>query len=282
MNLNGLTDKWWLNNFKVADIWSKGITGKGIKIAVLDTGISYPHTALDLNPDLFMDVTKSASGAADLNGHGTHCAGIIKASRLDTGPVGVAYNATMYLCKITHDDFGDIDDYLIQGIKWAIAQHVDIISISKGNPFEDKNIESAIIEADNQGILVVAAAGNKTPEYPDDHIYYPARYCSLTHTISVGGVDENNLPLSDTLLTNETEIYGPGFEILSTYLNNGFSALSGSSQAAPFIAGICALILEKARKTDPAFSANKIKEILLQNALTLNFGKVLSTEFFFI
>jgi len=276
--LTGISEKWWLKKFNIPEIWSKGITGKGIRIAVLDTGISYPHIDLNLEPKLFNDVTKSASGINDIDGHGTHCTGIIKAMNNDSGAIGLAYNSMIYVCKITHDTQGDKNEYLIQGLKWAIAQGVDIISISKGDPFGDKNLELAINEADSKGILVIASAGNLVPGYPSDHIYYPARYKT---TISVGGIDEKDNPLKDSLLTNETDIYAPGNEILSTYKNNDFVTLSGSSQAAPFIAGVCALILEHQRIKDPSLNAKKIKEIILKHAISLSFGKKVNLDTIF-
>jgi subtilisin family serine protease len=269
----GNEDKWWLKNFNISEIWSKGFTGKGIKIAVLDTGISYPHPDLELDPELFKDVTNSVSGPNDLQGHGTHCIGIIKASDNTIGSTGIAYNSLIYPCKITHDEDGDTTDYLIKGINWAISQNVDIISISKGDPFEDSNLEAVITEADNQGILVVASSGNKTPGYASDHIYYPARY---PVTLSVGGIDENNSPLSDSILTGETNIYAPGKEILSTYPNNSFKPLSGSSQATPYVAGICALILEFERRKQPGCKAKETKDIILANASVSDLGKIIN------
>jgi len=275
----GTEDKWWLNNFKIPEIWSKGITGKGVKIAVLDTGISYPHSDLDLDPALFNDVTKSSSVYSDILGHGTHCIGIIKASNNAIGSTGIAYDSQIYVCKITHDEYGDTAQYQIEGIKWALSQNVDIISISKGDPSEDKNLEAAIIAADSQGTLIVASSGNKIPGYPDDHIYYPARYNT---TLSVGGIDENNNPLQDSLLTGETNIYAPGKDILSTYKNNSFTTLSGSSQAAPYTAGICALILQYQRIKKPNFKATAVKQIILSNAGISGFGKIINLENVFI
>jgi subtilisin family serine protease len=266
-------EKWWLTNFGIKEIWASGYTGLGVKIAILDTGISYPHTDLSLDKTLFTDVTKSASGIDDKIGHGTHCAGIIKASNNEFGSTGIAYNSTLYICKTTHDQYGDKDEYILQGIKWAIGQNVDIISISKGQPMEGEGIHQAIMDANAQGILIVAAAGNLTPGFPDNHIFFPARY---PETLSVGGTDENNKPLHDAILTNETNIYAPGKEIPSTFINNSYASLSGSSQATPYVAAACALLLEFKRNTDPHFPANEIKGLILKNATNANVGKLIN------
>jgi subtilisin family serine protease len=273
--LTKITDKWWLQNFNIPEIRTKGLTGKGVKIAVLDTGISYPHNDLNLDEKLFTDITNSPSSYNDIDGHGTHCVGIIKELNNELGLIGIANEASIYVCKITHDREGDKNYYLIQGIKWAISQNVDIISLSKGTPFEDNKIETALIDANNKGILVIAAAGNKIQGFPSNHIYYPARYKT---TISVGGIDENYNPLQDSLLTNETDIFAPGKNILSTYKNNSYLTLSGSSQAAPYVSGVCALLLENERIKNPAFEAKGIKEILLGNANNSSFGKIISLK----
>jgi minor extracellular protease Epr len=270
-----MMSKWWLKNFNLPEIWSQGISGKGIKIAVLDTGISYPHPDLSLDENLFENVTESTPGTNDSNGHGTHCIGIIKMGNNEIGSTGIAYNSSIYVCKITDDEFGDRDEYMIKGIEWSISNNVDIISISKGNPFDDNNLQRVITAAASKGILVVAAAGNKIQGYPDKHIYYPARYNT---TLSVGGIDENNLPLNDSLLTNETDIYAPGKEILSTYKSNSYLNLSGSSQATPFIAGICALVLEYKRTTKPEMKAIEVKDILINNAFSVNYGRILDLK----
>jgi len=253
---------WWMTNFRIPEAWAMGLSGKGIKIAILDTGVFYPHPALNLDAQLFKDVTNSPSGSMDVNGHGTHCAGIIKGYSSDRGQLGVAINSVIYVCKITHDEIGDINAYLVDGIKWATSNGVDIISISKGDPQDDPDVDEELQKAFQAGILIVAAAGNKIAGYPDDHIYYPARN---PVTLSVGGVDDTKIPLTDSILTGETNLFAPGKQILSTYLNSGYLNLSGSSQATPFVAGACALLLEFARKTKPDYKAVELKKFLLNN-----------------
>jgi len=273
--LAGLQGKWWLADYGMPKIREKGFNGKGVKIALLDTGIVLPHHALDLDPALFTDVTKSPSGIRDLSGHGTHCAGILKASGQEHGPIGIAPGSTLYVCKVTHDTMGDKPGYLAQGIRWAITQNVDIISISKGDPFGDKTLATAVEEAAAKGILVVASSGNKVPGFPSDHIYYPARYPAV---LSVGGIDQGRVPLQDSILTGETALFAPGKEILSTWKNDGFLAQSGSSQATPWVAGAGALLLEMKRRTDPGYSPSGIRDVLLNNASAAGFGKIVRLE----
>jgi len=272
--IQNISDKWWIKDYQIPDIWKMGLMGKGIKIAILDTGISYPHPALDLDPQLFYDASKSPSGVKDNFGHGTHCAGIIKAANNISSIIGIAYEAILYVGKVTNDDFGDKIEYLVDGIIWAISQSVDIISISKGDPFGGNGkLEQVINEANRAGILIVAAAGNKEQGFPDDHIYYPARYSA---TLSVGGVDDKKNILSDTIVSNETNIFAPGKEIFSTYLNAGYCNLSGSSQAAPYLAAVAALLLEHKRKSTPSLKANEIKNIILNNSERFLYGSIIN------
>lgn len=268
-------DFWWIKDYGIAGLWKKGLSGKGVKIAILDTGISYPHPDLNLNSDWFKDVSDSASGIKDINGHGTHCAGIIKASNNGFGITGIAYDADVYVCKIRNDDIGDDFSYLIKGIEWAISRKCDIVSISNGRPVADAKLEAAIEKAALQNILVVCAAGNKTPGYPDDHIYYPARF---SKTLSVGGVDESRAPLQDSLLTGETGIFAPGHKIFSTYKDTGYEKLSGSSQATPFIAGVGALLLEYAKNKGKPCKPSDIKDIIINGALSTSFGSIINIE----
>ncbi len=273
--LSGDQEYGWLKGFGIPEIWHKGFTGKGIRVAVLDTGIAYPHDHLDLDPALFTDCTGSSSGVADLSGHGTHCAGIIKGYGYGRGPTGIAFGSTLLVGKVTHDQQGDRPGFLVKAIEWATTFKADIISVSKGDPVGHKELAEAVAKATGAGILVVAAAGNRIAGFPSDHIYYPARYPGV---FSVGGIDDRNLALGDSLLTGETMIFAPGHNILSTYPDNGFATLSGSSQATPYVAGICALLLEKLRREDPSAGAALLPRLLADRATPAPFGKILNVK----
>ena len=244
---------WWLNDYHIPYIHSLGLTGKGIKVAVLDTGVCINHPVLSLNTNLMHDVTESLSGVNDIYGHGTHCIGIINASKGKYGQLGIAPDAIIFVCKITKDSFGDSKERLAKGLEWAINQEVDIISISKGS-FDDygSGVTEQIEKGVSKGILFVCAAGNKKKGFPNDHICFPARYRQI---LSVGAVDQNKEPIESSILSGETKIFAPGENILSTYLNNDAIQMSGSSQATPFIAGICALILQRQREANPTCKA---------------------------
>jgi subtilisin family serine protease len=265
-------DCWWHKDFSIGKLWSEGLTGEGIKMAVLDSGIALPHPDLILSELNQTDLSNSSSGIKDWTGHGTHVSGIIKASSNGFGVKGLAFNSNFYIAKITNDIHGDKIEYLIRAIEWAVLKKVDIISISNGLEENNPLLEAAIKNTFANRILVICAAGNRVESSGND-ILYPARY---PQTLSVGGVTKGKLMLADTLNTMHTDIFAPGENILSTFLNKSYEKLSGSSQAAPYVAGVAALLLEEARKNNPHYSPLNLKKELLEGADTTSFGKLIN------
>lgn len=262
-------DFWWIKNFNIGKLWNKGLSGKGIKIAVLDSGLALPHPDLIIDNNQLKDFSQSNSGITDHIGHGTHVTGIVKASNNGFGIKGLAFNSDFYFGKITNDLYGDKVEYLIRAVEWAIELKVDIISISAGFLIENDDLESVIGDAETNNILVVCAAGNKDETTGID-ILYPAHYES---TLSIGGLTKNGAPLSDTINSGQTDLFAPGEKIMSTYLESKYLSLSGSSQSTPYTAGVACLILESKRKSNPNYEAKNIKRDLLTNADLVHFGK---------
>ncbi|WP_303315278.1 S8 family serine peptidase [Flavivirga abyssicola] len=262
---------WWFKDYNLDKVWKSSNKGSKIKVAILDTGLSLPHSDLDVNSITLQDVTDSDS-TEDWTGHGTHVCGILNAAHNTKGVYGLAPNVDLYFAKVTNDIVGDSLDFLVKGIDWAVANSVDIISISKGFQNDSNLLKAAISRAAKSNILIVCAAGNKLHNTHVD-IDFPARY---SETISVGGILRNKKVLGDTINTNQTDIFAPGFEVLSTFKKNSYKKLSGSSQAAPFVAGLAALLLSKIRKNNPKFKAIDLKDHLLSTSDNQSFGKVVN------
>ncbi|MHB1261572.1 MAG: S8 family serine peptidase [Thermoplasmatota archaeon] len=186
-----------------------GRTGKGIRIAMLDTGINVGHPSMDhlrdgddSNGELkafrdFLGTAQGASAAFDDDGHGTHVAGIITArgaSSLDKlGGIdlrGGAPDALLISARVCSQDSCDAST-LPQAIQWSVAQGADIVSLSLGGEFglrdalQERAIEDAVQAAIDSGVVVIASAGNKGPDNAD--VESPA---SILEVISVGAVDE--------------------------------------------------------------------------------------------
>jgi minor extracellular protease Epr len=265
---------WWFNDYNILDAWKMGYTGKGVKVAVLDSGIylknGEPHKDLDLNPMNLKSIAISSEGMNDTRGHGLHISGIIKASNNGTGITGIAYDCDFYFAKVVNNfsTLYESYEYLIEGIKWAVNKKVDIINISRGYDENTTNIdfnklEEVINEAVNNNIIIVCAAGNKT-KVSGNNLYYPARY---NHTISVGGVKRDKTRLESTIAQEDVDIYAPGESIYSTSTaDNGYAINSGSSQACAYITGVLALALQKIKERNGVFNNEIVKNILIETS----------------
>ncbi len=217
----------------------EGETGAGGSIAILDTGVQVDHETLDVAGGAAFGTTCSTCPEpyGDDNGHGTHCAGTAVAPDNGTGVVGVSLDSDLYAVKVLDSsgggDFGDV----AAGIEWAADQGIDVASLSLGGPTPVQALEDACEYAVSQGTLVVAAAGN---DGCCDSVGYPAAYDSV---IAVSSTDDNDNISSFSSRGPEVDIAAPGSDIYSTYINNGYDTLSGTSMACPHVAGAAAHLM---------------------------------------
>ena len=225
-------------NFQTVDPYAKsfkqGITGKGVKVAVIDTGI-YPHPDLSIEGGTStVDYTPSYT---DDNGHGTHVAGIIGAKHNGVGIVGIAPDVHLFAVKsLDGTGRGNLDDVL-KGIDWSITNHMDIINLSLATTFNSQALHDMVDKANKEGILLVAAAGND-----GEAVNYPAKFDSV---IAVSAIDENKNIASFSSRGPEVEFTAPGDNIISTYLDGYYGKFNGTSQASPHVAAMLALLKEK-------------------------------------
>ena len=229
------TQNWGMALAAIQNVWT--ITkGEGIRVAILDTGIS-DHTDLITawKKDNAINCSSDATWEDKGSGHGTHVAGIIAGSDNDFGVVGVAPGCEIIPIKVLDDSGAGNYESIEKGLKNAINMNVDIINMSLGSSTAPpESLHDLIKQAVAQGIVVVAAAGN------DAHaVNYPARYDEV---IAVAALDQNGSLATFTSKDDTIDIVAPGVDIYSTYLNNEYCKMSGTSQASPFVAGICALI----------------------------------------
>ncbi len=232
---------WGLEMFAIPNLW-KQTKGQGIKVAVLDTGIVLRHPEFIGAIEEARDFTRSPSGPHDVEGHGTHVAGIIAARQNRGGVVGVAPLAKLLVGKVLGDNGYGTAQQLVRGIRWAIDQKADIISMSLGSPIPSPEIHEAIKAAIQAGIFVVCAAGNSGPDL--DTVDYPGLY---PETIAVGAIDRRRRVAKFSSRGQGVDIVAPGDQILSTYPPRGVAVLSGTSMATPFVSGVVALMLAKHR-----------------------------------
>lgn len=237
--------QWNHNVLNIGQAWSDGYTGAGIRIAILDTGF-FQHP--DINMAGGNSVFPDDPWSNDHSGHGTHIAGIIGATS-GTTYQGIAPGADLFGIKIYHENDVDEDGYVstdtqsvAQGIQLAAELDADIIVISSGLTFHDEELYQQIQSAYADGIMIIAASGNG-----NDSINYPANY---EEVVAVTAVDERLFPAMDIIYGQANEFAAPGVNIGglsipdSTY-SYPYIYMSGSSQAAPHIAGMAAILMEK-------------------------------------
>ena len=237
--------------------------GSGVKVAVLDTGVDADHPDLANAIEETKDFT--GDGVEDVDGHGTHCAGIIAARRNSVGFVGVAPECQLLIAKVLgNNGLGSHAD-IASGVNWAVDSDADIISMSLGGPKSDESLFRAVHRALMENKIVVCAAGNEGSLFQNS-IGYPGRYGSV---ISVGAHDQNGNPAGFSSRGGEIDLMAPGTGIWSAHANGGYAKLSGTSMATPFVAGICALILAKHRKTGRHRTPIKNNEDMRQHLLSM-------------
>lgn len=225
------------------EIWNQ-TKGKGVTIAILDTGCDSDHPDLKDRIIGGRNFTQDDGGKSeifeDYNGHGTHVAGTIAASLNNTGVAGVAPEANLLILKVLGKNGSGQYDWIIKAIQYAIDQKVDIISMSLGGPEDVKELHDVIIKAVNEKILVVCAAGNEGDGIDStDELGYPGCY---NEVISVGAVDLERQSSEFTNSNNQVDLVAPGEKITSTYLNGTYASLSGTSMATPHVSGALALL----------------------------------------
>ncbi|MED3601593.1 minor protease Epr [Bacillus subtilis] len=249
-------EQWNLEPIQVKQAWKAGLTGKNIKIAVIDSGIS-PHDDLSIAGGY--SAVSYTSSYKDDNGHGTHVAGIIGAKHNGYGIDGIAPEAQIYAVKaLDQNGSGDLQS-LLQGIDWSIANGMDIVNMSLGTTSDSKILHDAVNKAYEQGVLLVAASGNDGNGKP---VNYPAAYSSV---VAVSATNEKNQLASFSTTGDEVEFSAPGTNITSTYLNQYYATGSGTSQATPHAAAMFALLKQR----DPAETNVQLREEIRKNIVDL-------------
>lgn len=268
--------------------WELGLTGKGVVVAVLDTGI-YPHPDLIVPGNRILawhDLVNQKENPYDDNGHGTHVAGIIAGNgRSSSGKYkGIAPEAMLVGVKVLDDKGGGNISNLLTGIEWCLDHLADlrikVINLSLGTPAQESYRLDPICRATTvawrKGVTVCAAAGNEGPGLKT--INSPGINPRI---ITVGNVDDRQTEAGDDDQLNRTsgrgptidnlmkpDLLAPGTNITSLKVSGGYHSLSGTSMSTPLVSGASALIIQKW----PHLGPDKIKHLLVRNARSLGLG----------
>lgn len=232
--------------------------GAGVKVAVIDTGVDLNHPAfvVHLAPANqwkdFVDgdaVPQEMDASGLAYGHGTGVANVI---------LQVAPQATILPIRVLRPDGAGDVSALVQAVEWAMKQGARVINLSLGSDTPSPALDSMLSVAAARGVLIVASSGNDN----STSITYPAaddraKTNTGTYLVSVGSVAANDAKSSFSNY-GTLDLMAPGERVYTAYPGNGVSYWSGTSFAAPMVAGALALAL--AEGTDPAKASAKLSE----------------------
>ena len=239
--------QWNLKAIGMEEAWRSGLTGKGVTVAIVDSGLSGMTMDIDQSRILPGKNCAGGTGVDDTLGHGTFVAGVIGATKDNgVGIAGIAPGVTIVPIKCYATDETDFAAQAA-GIYAAVDEyHCDILNISAGDPEIVPEVEAAIRHALDEGVIVVAAAGNSG----DTQLLYPASYDGVISVSNVG----RDLMLSATSNKNDhVWVTAPGREIVSLgRLPLTVKMSSGTSFSAPAVAGVAALLKEAFPQMTPA------------------------------
>ena len=259
-----------VNGINIEPAWDITTGSKTIRVGVIDSGISR-HPDLNDNRAIGKSFVSGDIGTEDTYGHGTHVAGIIGAvGDNHIGISGVCKTVELVPLRVGNESWGT--ENIIKAINyanelWGTDKQIDILNFSGWNGPNWKTFSDAI---NSYNGLFVTIAGNGEKDANDvSHGYdidanpnYPGSF-TCDNIITVGSIDFNGSRSEfSNYGKNSVDIYAPGENIYSTYTNNTYAYMSGTSMAAPHVTGVAALLLSK----NPTLSAAELKQLILDGA----------------
>ncbi len=227
--------------------------GTGKTAWIIDSGIDFTH------PDLNADATRSKSfisgvtSAADENGHGTHVAGIIGAKNNSEGVLGVASGASLVACRVFDKDGEGTLGSIVQALSYISnnAKAGDVVNMSLGEDEASSILDQQVQSIAAKGVYFAIAAGNDGKKANG---FSPGRV-NGTNIYTVSAVDSlDNFASFSNYGNDVVDFAAPGVRIPSTYLNGKYAIFSGTSMAAPHVAGL--LLLKGAAITSSGTAKN--------------------------
>lgn len=258
-----------MRQIKADAAWRQCVQGDpSVVVAVIDTGVDPHHPDLAANVLPGFDFVENDAVPQDGNGHGTNVAGIIGAALDGRGVIGVAPRTRLLPVRVLDSDGVGYMSWIANGILYA-ADRAQILNLSLGGA-DSQTLRDAInYAADARGRLVIVAAGNcgdsnysyngctqiNQPQYPG----------AYGNAMAVAAVTDKDARASFSTQADYVDIAAPGVSIYSTAPNGGYTALSGTSQATPHVAGLAALVWAR----NPAYSAAQVRQVIESTAVHL-------------
>lgn len=244
--------QWNLSQISAADGWNYSEGSEDVIIAILDTGIATRHIDLATKIVEGYNAFDETNNVEDYNGHGTHVAGISSAMTDNlSGIAGVSWYSKLMPVKVLNDD-GEGSLYEVaSGIRWAVDHGAKIINMSLGDHQDSQIMRDAIEYAYKNDVVIIAAAGNENVSTP----MYPSAY---EQVLAVSAVTANNQKAPFSNYGEHIDVAAPGEHIPSTYLNNQYVYMSGTSMATPHVSGLAGLI----RSIQPELSNEQVMDLI--------------------
>lgn len=239
--------------------WQLSKGSNDVIVGVVDTGVDLKHPDLQGRLLKGYNVIEPDKAPADDVGHGTHVAGIISANVNNSeGIAGMMWGGKILPVKAL-DKSGSGTTYSVaQGIIWATDHGAKVINMSLGNYADAQFLHEAIKYAFERDVVLIAATGNDNTERPG----FPAAYPEV---LSVSATDYNLQKASFSNYGDYIDVMAPGESIASTYPDNQYAALSGTSMASPHVAALAALI----RSVNPELKNTEVMDIIRKNVIDL-------------
>ncbi|MFJ7847241.1 S8 family serine peptidase [Peribacillus sp. NPDC097206] len=255
-------EQWHHQKIGTKAAWKKTMGSKEMIVAIIDDGIDRNHE--DLKGKIYKgyDTVRERKNILPKGEHGTHVAGIIAGSANNkVGGAGVAPTIKIMPINVFNGQYADTVD-IIEAIHYAIENGADIINMSLGENHYSKALDKAVQEAYKEGVLIIAASGNDGDLKKSNKRVYPAAF---SHVISVGATTSKDKRATYSNYDSSVDITAPGDKILSTFPNNRYAYMSGTSMATPIVTGVAALIWSN----EPKLSQLAVEYRLYDSAIDL-------------
>jgi thermitase len=246
--------------------WALLKSNPEITVAIVDTGVDKNHPDLKGRMVAGYSAYPGEDAGKDMQGHGTHCAGIAAAvSNNGVGVTGAAAlgNVKIQPVKVLNDQGSGSYAAVADGIAWAASNGAKVISMSLGGPSSSQAITDAVKLALKNDIVVVAAMGNSGPNAGPS---YPA---AVEGVMGVAATDSADKIASFSQTGKHNSVAAPGVNILSTFptYQNGigqtnYGKISGTSMACPYVSGVATLV----RAYNPTLKAADVRSLIEKNA----------------
>ena len=278
---DSLSNQWSLDTINAYEAWDLGRGSHDVVVAVLDTGIDWNHPDLGANmwsnddgyhgynfiEDNWFPMDDNVNGY-DEDGtwlpniytyHGTHVAGVIGAVIDNSEGIAGLAQVQLMAVKVMNDSGEGTDATVASGLRWATDNGADIVTMSLGVDGMSLTLQNAVEYASDRGVVLVAAAGNSGTS----EVTYPAAYPTV---IAVGATDSSDRRATFSNFGVGLDVMAPGVNIYSTQGGGSYQYLSGTSAAAPHVAGVAAIMLS----INPALSPAEVGSYINSTATDLS------------